>query len=151
MRIAIGNDHRGSELKFNIVRFLESEGHTALNFGCDSTESVDYPDFAALVSKSVTDRQAEMGILICATGIGMSITANKRRDIRAALCCTPLMATRARQHNNANILCLGADFLDTATALEIVHNFTTTNFEGGRHQRRLDKIAKMECSSLDNK
>lgn len=151
MRIAIGNDHRASDLKFTIIRFLESEGHTALNFGCNSTESVDYPDYAAHVTKAVTGGQAELGILVCSTGIGMSIAANKHRGIRAALCCTPLMATRSRQHNNANVLCLGADFVDTDTALQIVRNFTSTDFEGGRHQRRLDKIAEMECSSLDNK
>lgn len=151
MRIAIGNDHRASELKFTIIRFLESEGHTALNFGCDSTEPVDYPDYAALVAEAVAGRKAELGILICSSGIGMSIAANKHRGIRAALCCTPLMATRSRQHNNANVLCLGADFIDTDTALQIVRNFISTGFEGGRHQRRLDKISKTECGSLDNK
>ena len=151
MHIAIGNDHRASELKFTIIRFLESEGHTALNFGCNSTESVDYPDYAAQVARAVVTKQAQLGILICSSGIGMSIAANKHRGIRAALCCTPLMATRSRQHNNANILCLGSDIIDTDTALKIVHNFINTEFEGGRHQRRLDKISEMECSSLDNK
>lgn len=146
MRIAIGNDHRASELKFNIMRFLESEGHTALNFGCDSNESVDYPDYAVKVSGAVTGKQADLGILICSSGIGMSIAANKHRGIRAALCCTPLMAARARQHNNANVLCLGSDFIDLNTALQIVHNFISTGFEGGRHQRRLDKITEMECN-----
>lgn len=151
MRIALGNDHRAYELKNTIIRFLESEDHTTLNFGCDSSDSVDYPDFAAKVANAVTTGAADCGILICSSGIGMSIAANKFRGIRAALCCTPEMAIRSRQHNNANILCIGADMIPTEVALQIVHNFVSISFEGGRHQRRLDKIAGTECNLLDNK
>lgn len=151
MRIALGNDHRAYKLKKSIMHFIEANGHTALNFGCDSADPVDYPDFAAQVAKAIIGGKADRGILICASGIGMSIAANKHRGIRAAQCCTPEMAIRARLHNDANVLCLGADFIDTETALQIVHNFINTGFEGGRHQRRLDKIADMECGLLDNK
>jgi len=151
MRIALGNDHRAFELKNTLVRFIESEGHTALNFGCNSSDSVDYPDFAALVANAVVKGTAQLGILLCSSGIGMSIAANKHRGIRAALCCTPEMATRSRQHNNANVLCLGSDMISTDLALQIVSNFINTEFEGGRHQRRLDKIAGTECGLLDNK
>jgi ribose 5-phosphate isomerase B len=151
MRIALGNDHRAFELKNTLVRFIESEGHTALNFGCNSSDSVDYPDFAAKVADAVIKGNAERGILICSSGIGMSIAANKYRGIRAALCCTPEMATRSRLHNDANVLCLGSDMINTEAALEIVRNFINTDFEGGRHQRRLDKIAGTECGLLDNK
>jgi ribose 5-phosphate isomerase B len=151
MRIALGNDHRAFELKNTITRFIESEGHTALNFGCDSADSVDYPDFAALVAGAIIKGKADCGILICSSGIGMSIAANKYSGIRAALCCSPEMATRSRQHNNANVLCLGSDMITAEAALQIVRNFISTDFEGGRHQRRLDKIAGTECSLLDNK
>ena len=151
MRIALGNDHRGYKLKDAIIHFIETDGHVALNLGCDSTEPVDYPDFAAQVAKAIVNGEADRGILICASGIGMSIAANKHRGIRAALCCTPEMAIRARLHNDANVLCLGADFVNTETALQIAQNFIHTNFEGGRHQWRLDKIAEMECGLLDNK
>jgi len=151
MRIAFGNDHRAYELKNTLIRFVESEGHTALNYGCDSADSVDYPDFAAHVANAIIEGKAEFGILICSSGIGMSIAANKFRGIRAALCCSPDMATRSRLHNNANILCLGSDLMSTETALQIARNFINTDFEGGRHQKRLDKIAGTECSLLDNK
>ena len=151
MRIALGNDHRAYELKNTIIKFIESAGHTALNYGCDSAESVDYPDFAALVANAVVKGQAERGILICGSGIGMSIAANKHRGIRAALCCNPEMAARSRMHNDANILCLGSDMISAETALQIVRNFINTDFEGGRHQKRLDKIAQTECGLLDNK
>jgi ribose 5-phosphate isomerase B len=151
MRIALGNDHRAVELKNTIIKFIESEGHIALNFGCNSSDSVDYPDFAAMVADAVIKGKAECGILLCSSGIGMSIAANKHRGIRAALCCSPEMATRSRQHNNANVLCLGADMVSAEVALQIVRNFINTDFEGGRHQRRLDKIAGTECDLLDNK
>jgi ribose 5-phosphate isomerase B len=151
MRVALGNDHRAYELKNTIIKFLESKGHTTINFGCDSAESVDYPDFAAKVAVAVVKGEAQRGILICSTGIGMSIAANKFPGIRAALCCNPEMSTRSRLHNDANVLCLGADVITADTALQIVGNFINTAFEGGRHQRRLDKIAGTECGLLDNK
>lgn len=151
MRIAIGSDHRGFELKKKLIDFLLTNGHLSLDLGCDSLESADYPDFAANVANSILADKADYGILICGSGIGMSITANKYRGIRAALCCNPDMAGRARLHNDANVLCLGADFLNIQTALEIVQTFIATGFEGGRHQRRLDKISKIESVLLDNK
>lgn len=144
MRIALGNDHRAVKLKNVIMKFIESEGHTSINCGCDTNDSVDYPDFASLVADKILREEAELGILMCATGIGMSIAANKHRGIRAALCCSPDMAARSRQHNDANILCMGADFVDIDTALKIVSSFIKTGFEGGRHQRRLDRIAEIE-------
>ena len=147
MRIALGNDHHGCMLKNAIIDFIKVEGHTTLNFGCNTSDPVDYPDFAAQVTKAIVEGKAERGILICASGIGMSIAANKCRGIRAALCCTLEMATRARLHNDANVLCVGADFVDIETALQIVRSFINTGFEGGRHQRRLDKIANLESAN----
>jgi ribose 5-phosphate isomerase B len=144
MRIAIGCDHRGLEIKQAVMKILEGMGHAPEDCGAYSTEVVDYPDIAAKVGKAVAGGGAGLGILICGTGIGMSIAANKVNGIRAALCYDVFTATRARAHNNANILCLGA-----ATApdmiRQIVETFLNTAFEGGRHQRRLDKISGMEC------
>jgi ribose 5-phosphate isomerase B len=144
MRIAIGCDHRGLEIKQVVMNLLERMGHTPEDYGAYSTEVVDYPDVAGKVGKMVAGGGAGLGILICGTGIGMSIAANKVNGIRAALCYDVFTATRARAHNNANILCLGA-----ATApdmiQQIVETFLNTDFEGGRHQRRLDKITGMEC------
>lgn len=108
--------------------------------GCDSTESVDYPDYASSVAKKVVAKDADMGILVCGSGIGMSIAANKTSGIRAALCFCAETAKRSRLHNNANVLCLGSDFMTKEEALKAVDNFIDTNFEGGRHQDRLDKI-----------
>ena len=144
MHIALGSDHRGFELKSRLIDYLQSAGHACLDFGCDNPESVDYPDFAVSVSQSVLNNQADYGVLICGSGIGMCIAANKIRGIRAAICCSPELALRARRHNNANILCLGSDFTDYATATAITNNFIHTQFEGGRHQRRLDKIGEIE-------
>lgn len=151
MRIALGSDHRGFELKNRIINFLKSSGYEYVDFGCNSADAVDYPDFASDVARSIIKGQADYGILICASGIGMSITANKYNGIRAAICCNPELAVRARRHNDANVLCLGSDFVDEPTAIDITRNFLTTAFEGGRHQRRLDKISKIESVLLDNK
>ncbi|MGA2158480.1 MAG: ribose 5-phosphate isomerase B [Dehalococcoidia bacterium] len=151
MKVALGSDHRGVDLKSKISDFLKTKGHTVIDLGADSKESVDYPDFASLVAQSIINAKAELGILICGSGIGMCITANKYRGIRAAICCKPELAVRARLHNDANVLCLGADFITVPEALEIVKPFIETGFEGGRHQRRLDKISGIECSFLDNK
>ena len=146
MRIAIGNDHRGLELKQAIIEWLADSGHGYEDFGSDGTESVDYPDYARKVAGAVAGGDFDYGILICDTGIGMSIAANKVKGIRAALCHNSLNATRARRHNDANILCLGAgegQRLDPVA--DIVDAFLTTEFEGGRHQRRLDKIGEIEA------
>jgi ribose 5-phosphate isomerase B len=142
MRIAVGSDHRGLSLKNEVVRYIAEKGNESLDCGAFDTSSVDYPDIALNVSRQVASGQAEYGILICGTGIGMSIAANKVKGIRAALCCDSFMAERARLHNNANILCLGAE--KTRDVSVILDSFFSSEFEGGRHQKRLDKIADIE-------
>lgn len=145
MRIAIGADHRGVELKKTIINLLETAGHSFEDFGTYSTESVDFPDFARKVGEGVAGGNFERGILICDTGIGMCIAANKVKGIRAALCYNVFNARRARQHNDANILCMGAGEGELQDPVaEIVDAFLNTEFEGGRHQRRIDKITAME-------
>lgn len=144
MTIAIGSDHRGYRLKETFKAHLAGLGHKVRDFGCGSEDSVDYPDFALLVSRAVARRSAKLGILICSSGVGMSITANKVNGVRAALCFNELMAARSRQHNDANVLCLGADYLSRAKALRILDAWLKVGFEGGRHRRRLDKIRKQE-------
>jgi ribose 5-phosphate isomerase B len=146
MRIALGCDHRGLELKQAIIGLLGELGHDYHDFGTYSTDSVDYPDIAKQVAEAVSAGKFDQGILICASGIGMSIAANKVKGIRAALCCGTFGADRARRHNDANVLCLGADAIDTATALDIVRVYLTTTFEGGRHLRRVEKIRDLEAA-----
>ncbi len=143
MRIAIGCDHRGLELKQTVIKLITEAGHSYKDFGCYTTEPVDYPDIARKVAEAVSNGDFERGILICSTGIGMSIAANKVKGIRAALCYDAFSACRARQHNDANILCLGAEEGQERVP-EIVNAFLTCEFEGGRHQRRVDKIRAME-------
>ncbi len=143
MRVAIGCDHRGLNLKQLVVKLITEMEHSCKDFGCYTTESVDYPDIAQKVAEAVATGYFEQGILICNTGIGMSIAANKVRGVRAALCYDAYSARRARQHNDANILCLGAGQAQD-TVREIVDTFLTCEFEGGRHTRRLDKIRAME-------
>ena len=143
MRIAIGCDHRGLELKQSIMKLLTEAGHSYEDFGTFTPDPVDYPDIAKKVADAVARSDFERGILICSTGIGMCIAANKVRSIRAALAYNGFSALRARQHNDANILCLGMDE-SRDTVREIVRTFLGTDFEGGRHQRRIDKIRAME-------
>ena len=143
MRIAIGCDHRGLNLKQFIIKLITQMGHSYEDFGCYTTDSVDYPDIAQKVAEAVAKGNFECGILICDTGIGMSIAANKVKGIRAALCRDVYSARRARQHNNANILCLAAG-QESDTLSEIVNAFIASEFEGGRHLRRLNKIKAME-------
>ena len=143
MRIAIGCDHRGLELKQLVIKLIAEAGHSYEDFGCYTPDLVDYPDIAKKVAERVANGEFEQGILICDTGIGMSIAANKVKGIRAALCHDAFSARRARQHNNANILCLGVGQGEDIVR-EIVDTFLTCKFEGGRHQRRLDKIKVME-------
>ena len=139
--IAIGSDHRGFDLKNIIYYHLCSRGYVVEDAGCDhDKESVDYPDYASLVAKKVVSKEVDIGILVCGSGIGMSIAANKTKGIRAALCFCAETAKRSRLHNDANILCLGSDFTEKKEALRAVDNFIDTNFEGGRHQDRLNKI-----------
>ena len=145
MRIAIGSDHRGIELKQSIINLIQETGHSYEDFGSYNTESVDFPDFALHVAEGVARGDFERGILICDTGIGMCIAANKVKGIRAAPCYTTFNARRTRQHNDANILCLGAGEEQLQDPVsEILNAFLTTKFEGGRHQRRIDKIKAME-------
>ncbi len=143
MRIAIGCDHRGLDSKQFIIKLITEAGHSYEDFGCYTTDSVDYPDIAKKVAEAVAAGYFEQGILICDTGIGMSIAANKVKGIRAALCHNAFSARRARQHNDANILCVAAG-QKPDTMREIVETYLTTEFEGGRHLLRLNKIKEME-------
>jgi ribose 5-phosphate isomerase B len=140
VRIAIGCDHGGLALKREIVAFLNEGGHTVSDCGCHSDESVDYPDFAAAVCLQIASGDAERGLLICGTGIGMSIAANRHQGIRAALCHEAFTARMSREHNDANVLCLGGRILGTALALDIVTTWLRTDFTGGRHSRRISKM-----------
>lgn len=139
--IAIGSDHAGFELKNSIIKYLDKEGYKITDFGCYSEESIDYPDVAHPVCKSIEDEENGLGILICGSGNGIAITANKHQNIRAALSWTPEIAELSRQHNNANVLVLPARFINKQLAIEILKPFISSNFEGGRHQRRIDKIS----------
>lgn len=144
MRIALGNDHRGVTLKQAIIELLKSLGHDYRDFGSNGTESVDYPDFARLVAKAVSSGEFNYGILICSTGIGMCIAANKVNGIRAALCRSVHDAIRSRQHNDANVLCLAGESTELNVNLEIVTAFLSASFEGGRHLRRVEKVQALE-------
>ena len=146
MKIAIGADHAGFELKESLRSQLEQAGHEIVDFGTDSPQSVDYPDFAAQVAYDVAEGSAERGILVCSTGVGMSMAANKVDGIRAALGTIPDEVRLTRQHNNANVLTLGARYLDPPKAMELVNVFLNTEFEGGRHARRVAKIMDLEKS-----
>ena len=141
MKIAIGCDHAGFPIKNGIMTMLQSQGHMVLDFGTHSLESVDYPDFAHAVAESVESGQADRGIVICGSGNGVAITANKHQGIRCALCWTEEIASLARLHNNANIIALPARFVTEILAQAMVRIFLNTEFEGGRHARRVDKIA----------
>lgn len=144
MRVAIASDHAGCELKSIVTDLLVAGGYEVENYGTDSPESVDYPDFALAVANQVAGGTAALGILICGTGIGMSMAANKVDGIRAALCHNEFCAQMARAHNNANILCMGARVIGRDLALAMVKRFLESEFEGGRHQRRVDKIMNVE-------
>ena len=146
MRIAIGADHAGFTLKNDLRDALRAAGHEVADFGTDSTASTDYPDYALKVAKQVASGKADRGVLVCATGIGMSIAANKVHGIRAALGTNPEEVRLVRAHNNANVLTFGEKFIDAPTAGDLTKIFLETPFEGGRHERRVDKIAAMEGS-----
>jgi ribose 5-phosphate isomerase B len=145
--IAIGCDHRGFALKQAITSFLGKTDYSHQDFGCYSTDPIDYPDIAQKVGEAVASGNFDKGILICNTGIGMSIAANKIQGIRAALCCDVVAAQRARQHNDANVLCLSGENIETVLVSEIVNTFLATDFEGGRHLRRVNKIRALEANS----
>lgn len=142
MHIAIGNDHAGPELKKELLSLITDLGHTYHNHGTDTTESVDYPDFIHPVAVDVRDGKADFGIIICGSGNGANMTANKYTEIRSALCWTAELSALARQHNNANILSIPARFVSEQVAKDIVKTFLTTDFEGGRHERRVTKISQ---------
>lgn len=140
MKIVLGSDHGGFALKKEIVQFLVQAGHEVNDVGCHSEDSVDYPDFADKVCAEVIEGRALRGILVCGTGIGMSIAANRYRSIRAALCHESFTARMSREHNDANVLCLGDRVLGVAIALDIVKTWLETEFAGGRHQRRISML-----------
>jgi ribose 5-phosphate isomerase B len=141
MKISIGNDHAGPEYKKAIVAMLKAKGHDVTNYGTDSENSVDYPDFGHLVATDVSEANADFGIVICGSGNGIAMTANKHQKVRAALCWNKEIATLARQHNDANIISIPARFTSITQAVEMVDTFLSTEFEGGRHQNRVDKIS----------
>lgn len=144
MKIAVGADHAGFTLKERLVEKLKSEGHEVVDFGTHSTESTDYPDFAAAVGRAVAHKEADTGLLVCSSGVGMSIAANKIHGIRAALGTNTDEVSYVRRHNDANILAIGAKYTDEATASALLDTYLTTPFEGGRHARRIEKINKLE-------
>lgn len=143
MKIAIGNDHAGTSYKNAVLEFLEKKGMEMINFGTNTDDSVDYPDFIHPVANAVEKGDADFGIVICGSGNGAAMTANKHQQIRCALCWTKEIAELARQHNNANVLSIPARFVSLEEALQITEAFFTTDFDGGRHERRIDK---MSCS-----
>lgn len=150
MRLSIASDHAAYELKSSIVDYLKKQGYTVVDFGVTSAEtSVDYPDYAELVCSSVLREETELGILLCGTGIGMSLAANKYKGIRAALCFFPKMAELARQHNHANVLVMGGRLVGTELAQWIVDSFLHTPQEGGRHERRVNKLDSLARKSWE--
>ena len=145
MKIALGADHRGVRYKNMIGQFLSERGQEVEDFGTNEEASCDYPDFAFAVAQAVADGRADRGVLVCSSGIGMSIAANKTRGVRAALCVTPQMARTSRSHNDSNVLCIGQELVSRETCLEMVGEWLTTGFDGGRHSRRLQKIEAHSC------
>jgi len=149
MRIAVASDHRGFEVKGKILSLIRDHGHEGLDYGPETPESVDYPDFAARVAEGVSRGEIDRGILICGTGIGMCIVANKFHGVRAAPCHDDLTAEMSRLHNDANILCLSADLLGDRLVNRMVDIWVSTDFEGGRHARRIEKINQCEKDACD--
>ena len=144
MKIGIGNDHSALEMKKEIIAFLEEKGHEVVDYGTNSAESCDYPVYGEIVARAVAAGEVEQGILICGTGLGISLAANKVKGIRAAVCSEPFTAKMARAHNNCNILAFGARVVGPELAKMIVEAWLNTDFEGGRHQRRVDLIMEIE-------
>ena len=140
MKVAIGCDHAGIRFKERVMNWLWEKGYGSQDLGTSSEDSVDYPDFAHAVADSIEQKNAQMGVLICGTGIGMSMAANKHKSIRAALCKDGGACEMARKHNDANVLCIGARNTNPAILLDMLDAFFHTEFEGGRHQRRIEKI-----------
>ena len=144
MRISIGSDHRGFQAKAKLLQILEKSGHEVVDEGTHGSESVDYPDFASAVARKVSTGDADRGVLVCSTGIGMAITANKFPGVRAANCHDEVTAELSRLHNDANVLCLSGDLLGEQRIDRMVEIWLNTEFEGGRHARRVDKISALE-------
>lgn len=144
MRIGIGNDHAGVEMKKAIAEYLEEMGHEAVNYGTDSDASCCYAEYGEKVARAVAAKEIDLGILICGTGVGISLAANKVKGIRAAVCSEPATARLSRQHNNSNILAFGARIIGIETAKDMVKAWLDAEFEGGRHQTRVDMIMEIE-------
>ena len=140
MKISIGNDHAGTEYKFAVIKHLEAKGFTVINYGTNTNESVDYPDFVHPVAEDVESKKVDFGIIICGSGNGANMTANKHQGVRSALCWTKEIVALARQHNNANILSIPARYTALQQVIEMVDTFLETPFEGGRHENRVNKI-----------
>ena len=151
MRVAVASDHRGQSVRGRVVEEIRGLGHVVVDFGPDTSESVDYPDFASRVAAEVSDGTFDRGVLICGTGLGMCIVANKFPGVRAAPCHDDLSAELSRAHNDANVLCLSADLLGERLVNRMISLWLTTEFEGGRHARRLAKITEIECRLRDAK
>ena len=144
MKIGIGNDHAAVDMKFEIVKYLEESGYEVVNFGTDTNDSCDYPVYGEKVARAVANGEVDRGILICGTGVGISLAANKVKGIRAAVCSESVTARFSRLHNDANILAFGARIVGVETAKDMVNVWLNTEFKGGRHQRRVDLIMKIE-------
>jgi ribose 5-phosphate isomerase B len=140
MKISIGNDHAGTEYKFAVIKHLEAKGYTVNNYGTNTNDSVDYPDFVHPVAQDVESKKVDFGIIICGSGNGANMTANKHQGVRSALCWNKEIVALARQHNNANVLSIPARFTALPQAIEMVDTFLETAFEGGRHETRVNKI-----------
>lgn len=140
-KIALGSDHAGFDYKEALKKWLEKNGYTVTDFGTHSAESADYPDFAHPVASTVEENKADLGVLVCGSANGVAITANKHQGIRAAICWNEELASLSRQHNNANVVCIPARFIDYSLAEAIVNKFLNTEFEGGRHEKRVSKIS----------
>ena len=146
MKIAIASDHGGYDYKQELIPYIESLGHQVLDLGCHGPASVDYPDYGIPCAQAVARGEADRGVVICGTGIGISISANKVPDIRCALCTDPVMARLTREHNDANMLAMGGRIIGIELAKGIVQAFLSTEFSGGRHKTRIDKIAQYEAN-----
>ena len=140
MTISIGNDHAGTDYKQAITAHLEAKGYTVNNYGTDANDSVDYPDYVHPVANDIVNKKADFAILICGSANGVAMTANKYKEVRAGICWTTEITALTRQHNNANICCIPARYTAVQQAIQIVDTFLETEFEGGRHQNRVDKI-----------
>ncbi len=146
MKIGLGADHGGFELKNTIKKYLENKGYEIIDFGTNSIDSVDYPNYAKLVGKAVVEKEVTYGILVCGTGVGISIAANKVKGIRCALCTNTTMARLTREHNDANVIALGGRIVGDILALDMVDVFLNTKFDGGRHSKR---IGMLECAGVE--